>query len=348
MKRNVMMKIGLGLFAAGGLAGTASADVSYSIYAGFVSRDAGTRNLCMTAGPQIAQGLEVVMEPCDGSSPTVYATALDQLQINLTPGQSSTYVCLDDVVEQVADVGTVHYLVWDTCGPSTAPNQIPSQSWNFRGGVISNDGTGSCLWQHGAGALASAETFAGACQASDTPATSTTSRTSNLWMPIWYDMYIAPITAPGDCLTNLKTNYNSDTNDTQYTPCKQRYDQTWRTTFLSDFSSYVTQNHAGWKALDVFGAQIQLDSQGLPEGVVDMADPNGTAAQFWYFSELNNGSPQGYSLLMNELTFSQHMCLNMVGQNPANTNILFGCHTQYGFGTDPAEQVQATIPGFTH
>jgi hypothetical protein len=343
-KQNMMIGIGIAALGVAAHAGRAAAAVSYATYAGFVSHDVGQRSLCLTAGPQIAQGLQVVLQPCDATSPTVYTTALDQLQINLTPGQSSTYVCLDDVVQQVADVGLVHTIVWNTCGPNVAPNQIPSQAWNFRGGLISNDGTGICLAQEGAGLPA----VASACTPVDRPASPGVSRYANLWMPIYNEMQLTSVVQPGDCLTNLRTNYNSNTDDTQYTPCDGRAHQVWIARFLPDFSSYVFGDPSGGKALDVYGAQIQLDAQGLPEGVVDMADPNGTAAQFWFFSSLGNGSQTGYSLLVNGLTAGQHMCLNMLGQNPANANILFGCNTVWGHGDDPADQVQATLPGFTH
>jgi hypothetical protein len=344
MKRNMRIGIGLAALGVAVSADAADASVSYATYAGFVTHDVGQRALCLTAGPPIALGLQVVLQPCSATSPTVYATPIDQLEINLTPGQSSTYVCLDDVVQNIPDVGLVHTIVWDACGPNVAPNQIPSQSWNFRGGLISNDGTAICLAQEGAGQPA----VASACTPVDRPAGPGVSRYANLWMPIYYDLQLTTGVQPGACLTNLRTNYNSNNDDTQFTPCDGHAHQVWSARFLPDFSTYVFADQSGGKVLDVFAAQIQLDAQGLPEGVVDLADPNGSAAQFWYFSSLSSGSPAGYSLLVNGLTHGQHMCLDMLDQNPANPNILFGCNTVWGHGDDPAEQVQATVPGFSH
>src|SRR5262249_8078762 len=81
-------------------------------------------------------------------------------------------------------------------------------------------------------------------------------------------------------------------------------------------------------------------------GVVDMATPNGTPAQTWFFSS-EGTNPFGYSLIRNGSNGQQY-CLDIANDNKSANNPidLYLCDSQYGDGNNAAQLWQATLDAF--
>jgi hypothetical protein len=207
---------------------------------------------------------------------------------------------------------------------------LQSQSWYFNGDTtISNQQSGQCLQANQGGGSSSLSLS----QCTLTPAQ------NQMWMPLGFPITLGvPSVGAFEVAIDLERNYNSKNDDVALadqnslgpvnTPSYWYY-SVWQ---ASDGSQkFALLNEADQMALDVYGGNVQ-------NNVVDMATPNGTPSQNWFFAR-EPATSNGYVLIESALN-GGGSCLDMQGNgHSAGTVIdLYACDSQYGNGSNPAQQ----------
>lgn len=319
MRKSFLIGVGVMSFLSAG-----EAFAGLTAYQGFESHG-GSSGGCMAV---VGNEIQIIACDADGIARgnVFYYEASGQIFVN-TP--TANGLCLG-----LQTVGSSQFVVANPCSA-----QDDTQSWVFYGGLLENYTTHTCMNDFGSADGGSDWVEMGTCAPLDTA--------TNLWMPINLNgaMVLAPTTS-SLALVDLATNYNSDVDDTAL---ENSFDngalywsaRIWKT--KTGVVRTVLLNTVDQDALDLYGAFVDPNTQ---TGVVDMATPNGTPAQYWYFSS-EGSNPQGYPLLRNGSN-GQAYCLDIANDNqsPGNPVDLFLCDSQYGNGNNPAQLWQATLYAF--